>query len=167
MTNALEQPFPDGQFDLVWSIESGEHMPDKKKDIKAADWSQYVTPFWPAVILSALTWNGLTSLLRSGLKTIKGAFAMPLMIEGYKKDLIKFSIITCRKPRVHCSRALPTVVFTAEAVRAKSSSGGSLIARAMRDKISPLPTMVFTAIVMRTETPPLVMWAWPQFVVFT
>lgn len=23
---------------------------------------------------------------------------MPLMIEGYKKDLIKFSIITCRKP---------------------------------------------------------------------
>jgi tocopherol O-methyltransferase len=23
---------------------------------------------------------------------------MPLMIEGYKKGLIKFSIITCRKP---------------------------------------------------------------------
>ncbi|KAK4836095.1 hypothetical protein QYF36_018497 [Acer negundo] len=167
VADALEQPFPDGQFDLVWSMESGEHMPDKKKfvselarvaapgatiiivtwchrdlapseqslqqwekellnkicdayylpawcstadyvellqslslrDIKAADWSQYVAPFWPAVIRSALTWKGLTSLLRSGLKTIKGAFAMPLMIEGYKKDLIKFSIITCRKPR--------------------------------------------------------------------
>ncbi|KAK0592950.1 hypothetical protein LWI29_028178 [Acer saccharum] len=166
VADALEQPFPDGQFDLVWSMESGEHMPDKKKfvselvrvaapgatiiivtwchrdlapseqslqqwekellnkicnayylpawcstadyvellqslslqDIKAADWSQYVAPFWPAVIRSALTWKGLTSLLHSGLKTIKGAFAMPLMIEGYKKDLIKFSIITCRKP---------------------------------------------------------------------
>ncbi|KAM4076767.1 hypothetical protein ACJW30_12G089300 [Castanea mollissima] len=166
VADALEQPFPDGQFDLVWSMESGEHMPDKAKfvnelarvaapggtiiivtwchrdlapteeslqpwekellnkicdsfylpawcstaeyvkllqslslqDIKAEDWSQHVAPFWPAVIRSALTWKGLTSLLRSGWKTIKGALAMPLMIEGFKKDLIKFAIITCRKP---------------------------------------------------------------------
>ncbi|KAH9614893.1 hypothetical protein KSS87_013644 [Heliosperma pusillum] len=157
VADALEQPFADGQFDLVWSMESGEHMPDKKKfvtelarvaapgatiiivtwchrdlspsekslrpdeiqllnkicdayylpawcstadyvqlleslslkDIKSADWSEYVAPFWPAVIRSALTWKGLTSLLRSGWKTIKGALAMPLMIEGYKKDLIR------------------------------------------------------------------------------
>ncbi|KAE8729547.1 Intracellular protein transport protein USO1 isoform 1 [Hibiscus syriacus] len=27
--DALNQPFSDGQFDLVWSMESGEHMPDK------------------------------------------------------------------------------------------------------------------------------------------
>ncbi|MED6183263.1 Tocopherol O-methyltransferase, chloroplastic [Stylosanthes scabra] len=166
VADALDQPFPDGQFDLVWSMESGEHMPDKAKfvselarvaapgatiiivtwchrdlgpdeeslkpweenhlkkicdafylpawcstadyvkllqslslqDIKSEDWSPYVAPFWPAVIRSALSWRGLTSLLRSGLKTIKGALAMPLMIEGFKKDLIKFSIITCRKP---------------------------------------------------------------------
>ncbi|PIA46922.1 hypothetical protein AQUCO_01500448v1 [Aquilegia coerulea] len=70
----------------------------KMEDIKFADWSEYVAPFWPAVVRSALTWKGLTSLLRSGWKTIKGALAMPLMIEGYKKNLIKFSIITCRKP---------------------------------------------------------------------
>lgn len=31
VADALEQPFSDGQFDLVWSMESGEHMPDKKK----------------------------------------------------------------------------------------------------------------------------------------
>ncbi|ESW03476.1 hypothetical protein PHAVU_011G017200 [Phaseolus vulgaris] len=164
--DALEQPFPDGKFDLVWSMESGEHMPDKTKfvgelarvaapggtiiivtwchrdlgpdeqslqpweqdllkkicdayylpawcsaadyvkllqslslqDIKSEDWSSFVAPFWPAVIRSALTWKGLTSLLSSGQKTIKGALAMPLMIEGYKKGLIKFAIITCRKP---------------------------------------------------------------------
>ncbi|KAK2977232.1 LOW QUALITY PROTEIN: hypothetical protein RJ640_028437 [Escallonia rubra] len=166
VADALNQPFSDGQFDLVWSMESGEHMPDKMKfvigssgsagarttiltwchrdrtpseeslsseekellnkisdafylldlcssadyvdllrslsleDIKAADWSEYVAPFWPAVIKTALTWKGLTSLLRSGWKTIKGALVMPLMIEGYKKDLIKFSIITCRKPEI-------------------------------------------------------------------
>lgn len=167
VADALEQPFADGQFDLVWSMESGEHMPDKRKfvtelarvaapgatiiivtwchrdlspseeslqpdekellrkicdayylpawcstadyvqlleslslqDIRAADWSEYVAPFWPAVVRSALTWKGLTSLLRSGWKTIKGALAMPLMIQGYKKNLIKFAIITCRKPQ--------------------------------------------------------------------
>ncbi|XP_044498301.1 tocopherol O-methyltransferase, chloroplastic isoform X2 [Mangifera indica] len=167
VADALDQPFPDGQFDLVWSMESGEHIPDKTKfvnelarvaapggriiivtwchrdlgpseeslqpweeeilnkicdayylpawcstahyinllqslslqDIKAEDWSEHVAPFWPAVIRSALTWKGLTSLLASGLKTMKGALAMPLMIEGYKKGLIKFAIITCRKPK--------------------------------------------------------------------
>nr|XP_009796638.1 PREDICTED: probable tocopherol O-methyltransferase, chloroplastic [Nicotiana sylvestris] len=159
VADALNQPFPDRQFDLVWSMESGEHMPDKQKfvgelgtiilvtwchrdlspseesllpeekellnkicksfylpawcstadyvkllqskslrDIKATDWSENVAPFWPAVIKSALTWRGFTSILRSGWKTIKAALAMPLMIEGYKKGLIKFVIITCRKP---------------------------------------------------------------------
>ncbi|KAK9061350.1 hypothetical protein SSX86_018531 [Deinandra increscens subsp. villosa] len=166
VADALNQPFPDGKFDLVWSMESGEHMPDKLKfvselarvaapgatiiivtwchrdlspteeslrpeekilldkicdgfylpawcstadyiklleslslkDIKAADWSDNVAPFWPAVIKSALTWDGLTSLLQSGWKTIRGALVMPLMIEGFKKGVIKFSIITCRKP---------------------------------------------------------------------
>jgi tocopherol O-methyltransferase len=29
VANALEMPFSDNQFDLVWSLESGEHMPDK------------------------------------------------------------------------------------------------------------------------------------------
>jgi tocopherol O-methyltransferase len=27
----LDQPFKDNTFDLVWSLESGEHMPDKAK----------------------------------------------------------------------------------------------------------------------------------------
>ncbi|MBD2102069.1 methyltransferase domain-containing protein [Leptolyngbya sp. FACHB-261] len=30
VADALAMPFADGQFDLVWSLESGEHMPDKK-----------------------------------------------------------------------------------------------------------------------------------------
>ncbi|XP_031502976.1 probable tocopherol O-methyltransferase, chloroplastic [Nymphaea colorata] len=166
VADALEQPFPDGKFDLVWSMESGEHMPDKKKfvnelarvaapgatiiivtwchrnllpneeslqpqevellekicdafylpawcsaadyakiaeslnleDIKTADWSEHVAPFWPAVIRSALTLKGFISMLRAGWKTMKGAMVMPLMIEGYKTNLIKFAIITCKRP---------------------------------------------------------------------
>ncbi len=31
VANALEMPFADNSFDLVWSLESGEHMPDKTK----------------------------------------------------------------------------------------------------------------------------------------
>jgi len=31
VADALDQPFPDGHFDLVWAMESGEHMLDKKK----------------------------------------------------------------------------------------------------------------------------------------
>jgi tocopherol O-methyltransferase len=31
VANALEMPFEDDSFDLVWSLESGEHMPDKAK----------------------------------------------------------------------------------------------------------------------------------------
>ena len=33
VANALEMPFEDNTFDLVWSLESGEHMPDKTKFI--------------------------------------------------------------------------------------------------------------------------------------
>ncbi|MGL5795233.1 MAG: methyltransferase domain-containing protein [Waterburya sp.] len=31
VANALDMPFEDETFDLVWSLESGEHMPDKTK----------------------------------------------------------------------------------------------------------------------------------------
>jgi tocopherol O-methyltransferase len=31
VANALSMPFADDSFDLVWSLESGEHMPDKEK----------------------------------------------------------------------------------------------------------------------------------------
>jgi len=166
VADALDQPFPDGQFDLVWSMESGEHMPDKVKfmqelvrvaapggsiiivtwchrdllpgetslqsseqelldkicgayylpawcstadyvrmaqalslqNIKTADWSENVAPFWSAVISSAISWRGMMGLLKSGWKTIKGAFAMLLMVKGYKQGLIKFAVITAQKP---------------------------------------------------------------------
>ncbi|DBB04821.1 hypothetical protein WJX82_009792 [Trebouxia sp. C0006] len=34
VADALYQPFRDGQFDLIWSMESGEHMPDKAQFIR-------------------------------------------------------------------------------------------------------------------------------------
>ncbi len=36
------------------------------QDIKYADWSKNVTPFWPAVVASALSFRGLINLATSG-----------------------------------------------------------------------------------------------------
>ena len=33
VADSLHQIFRDGQFDLIWSMESGEHMPDKAQFI--------------------------------------------------------------------------------------------------------------------------------------
>ncbi|KAH7423207.1 hypothetical protein KP509_12G044000 [Ceratopteris richardii] len=166
VADALNQPFPDSHFDFVWSMESGEHMPDKQKfmaelvrvtrpggrilivtwchrellageeslkpneeellkricdayylpawcpaskytslahsmglqDVKSDDWTQYITLFWPAVILSAFSFRGISGLFKSGWTTIKGALAMYYMVKGYNSGLIKFALITARKP---------------------------------------------------------------------
>lgn len=34
VADALDQPFESGRFDLVWSLESGEHMPDKERFVR-------------------------------------------------------------------------------------------------------------------------------------
>ncbi|HTL88727.1 MAG TPA: methyltransferase domain-containing protein [Leptolyngbya sp.] len=37
VADALNMPFEDNSFDLVWSLESGEHMPDKVKFLQECD----------------------------------------------------------------------------------------------------------------------------------
>jgi hypothetical protein len=41
------------------------------QDIRTADWSDAVSPFWQAVIQSALSAKGVSGLLRAGWTTIK------------------------------------------------------------------------------------------------
>uniref|UniRef100_A0A7S1GSA1 Methyltransferase type 11 domain-containing protein n=1 Tax=Cyclophora tenuis TaxID=216820 RepID=A0A7S1GSA1_CYCTE len=166
VADALDMPFADNSFDLVWSLESGEHMPDKTQfvnellrvatpggriivvtwchrdleegetsltkreerllakinrayylpkwcsvndyvdllkskgaiDIKRDDWSYIIAPFWKAVIRSSLNFRSVWGLLRSGFSTQRGAYAMILMLRGFNKGLIKFGLITCKKP---------------------------------------------------------------------
>ena len=166
VADALKMPFEDGSFDFVYSMESGEHMPDKKKfvnelarvcspnggrilvvtwchrnlkadetsltedeqklldrickayylpawcssddyvklmkeqglkDIKTADWSLEVRPFWRAVIQTALSWRGIVGLLKSGPETLRGALVMPLMTKGFKDGTISFELLTATK----------------------------------------------------------------------
>ncbi|PHJ67928.1 delta(24)-sterol C-methyltransferase [Nostoc linckia z18] len=159
VANAQEMPFDDNYFDLVWSLESGEHMPDKTKfmqecyrvlkpggtfimvtwchrptaespltpdeekhlqdiyrvyclpyvislpeyeaiarelplnNIRTADWSQAVAPFWDVVIDSAFTPQALWGLLNAGWTTIQGALSLGLMRRGYQRGLIRFGLL--------------------------------------------------------------------------
>ena len=163
VADALNMPFEDNSFDLVWSLESGEHMPDKNRfmqecyrvlkpggklilvtwchrstdesplsaeekkhleqiydvyclpyvisladyeaiacllplqNIRTADWSQAVAPFWNMVIDSAFTPKAFFGLLRAGWKTIQGAMSLGLMSKGYESGLIKFGLLTGSK----------------------------------------------------------------------
>mmetsp|Transcript_17845 Transcript_17845/g.36761 ORF Transcript_17845/g.36761 Transcript_17845/m.36761 type:complete len:347 (-) Transcript_17845:1364-2404(-) len=166
VADALDQPFADNSFDLVWSLESGEHMPDKEKfvnelfrvatpggrilivtwchrdleegetsltkkeerilarinrayylpkwcsvqdyvdllkakgatDVRREDWSYIIAPFWKAVIKSSLNLRNMIGVLKSGFSTLRGAYAMLLMLRGFDKGVIKFGLITCTKP---------------------------------------------------------------------
>lgn len=63
------------------------------------DWSEAVSPFWGAVIKSALSAAGVAGLFKAGWTTIKGALVMPLMSRGLQKGTIKFNCITATKPK--------------------------------------------------------------------
>ena len=168
VADALQMPFPDRSFDLVWSLESGEHMPDKQKflqecfrvlkpggtfifvtwchrsiaplappltpgeqaqlekiyriyclpyvislpeyeaiaqdsgfqQIRTADWSTAVAPFWNIVIDSAFTPMALVGLLRSGWTTIQAALSLGLMQRGYQTGLIRFGLLCATRDRL-------------------------------------------------------------------
>jgi tocopherol O-methyltransferase len=51
VADALEMPFPDASFDLVWSCESGEHMPDKARFV-----AECVRVLKPGGRLIIVTW---------------------------------------------------------------------------------------------------------------
>ena len=70
------------------------------ENVRTTDWSEKVAPFWGGVIESAAQPKGLVNLFtKTGLRTIRGAFVMPLMQEGYKSGLIEFQLLTATKPQ--------------------------------------------------------------------
>jgi len=166
VADAMAMPFEANRFDLVWSLESGEHMPDKRRflqeclrvlrpggrlvlatwchredeppspplsaaerrdleriydlyhlpgtislpayeriasdlgfsQIRVADWSEAVAPFWTDVLQSALQPRVMLEVLKSGWETVLGARAIPLMVSGYRTGLIRYGLLSAVKP---------------------------------------------------------------------
>lgn len=67
-------------------------------DIKRDDWSYIIAPFWRAVIKSSLNLKSVMGLFKSGFSTIRGAYAMLLMLRGFDRGLITFGLVTFTKP---------------------------------------------------------------------
>ena len=165
VADALNLPFADQSFDLVWSMESGEHMPDKEQflgecsrilkpggtflmatwchrpitpatgqltedeqrhlaeiyqvyclpyvislpeyaaiartlswqNIRTADWSDAVAPFWDIVIDSAFEPKALIGLLQSNWSTVQAALSLGLMSRGYRRGLIRYGLLCATK----------------------------------------------------------------------
>lgn len=165
VADALNMPFADESFDWIWSLESGEHMPNKQKflqechrvlkpggtfimatwchrplggtagqltdderrhlaeiyrvyalpyvislpeyaemaqsigfqNIRTADWSAAVAPFWDVVIDSVINPSVIFSLLLSGWSTIQAALSLGLMSRGYQRGLIRFGLLCATK----------------------------------------------------------------------
>jgi tocopherol O-methyltransferase len=165
VADALDMPFANDTFDFVWSMESGEHMPDKEKflaecyrvlkpggtflmatwchrpitpatgqltideqqhlaeiyrvyclpyvislpeyeaiahhlpfqNIRTADWSDAVAPFWDIVIDSTFEPQAIFGLLQSGWSTIQAALSLGLMSRGYRRGLIRFGLLCANK----------------------------------------------------------------------
>ena len=155
-------PEEDGRFDLIYSMESAEHMADKQglfalfhnllrpggqlvmatwchrpeppaltaadhkvlgnicklyhlpplvsiptlagaaesvgfRHVATDDWSAAVEPFWGAVIASGLDPRNWPGLLRAGSQTIKGAWAMKYMKEGFRTGAIRYGVLRATK----------------------------------------------------------------------
>ncbi|MCH8507026.1 MAG: hypothetical protein LAT50_22345, partial [Ectothiorhodospiraceae bacterium] len=68
------------------------------ENVQPEDWSTAVAPFWDVVMYSALDTKVILGVLLSGWETIQGAVAMNLMLDGYKSGLVRYGVLSGRKP---------------------------------------------------------------------
>ena len=67
------------------------------KGIATDDWSAAVEPFWGAVISSGLDPRNWPGLISAGMSTIKGAWAMKYMKEGFRTGAIRYGVLRATK----------------------------------------------------------------------
>lgn len=160
VADATQTGFKEGSFDLVWALESCEHMPSKRAfleesarllrpggrlvvatwchratppplsrserrtlgaiswsfqrsltwvthghylealadlpfvDVRTADWSTSVTPFWMAVIRSMATFKGLRALASGGPPMWAGAYGGLEMRAALKSGLVRYVLLS-------------------------------------------------------------------------
>jgi tocopherol O-methyltransferase len=63
------------------------------QNVRTADWSDGVEPFWDIVIDSALNPQAILGLVQSGWTTIEAALSLGLMSRGYRRGLISYGLL--------------------------------------------------------------------------
>ncbi len=94
VADALNMPFADQSFDFVWSLESGEHMPDKSKFLQ-----ECYRVLKPGGTFLMVTWchrptdrQPLTASERSHLERIYEVYRLPYVISLPQYEAIAQSI---------------------------------------------------------------------------
>lgn len=95
VANALEMPFADATFNLVWSLESGEHMPDKRQFLQ-----ECCRVLKPGGYLILATWchrpvqptAGLTPAEQKHLAKIYQVYCLPYVISLPDYEAIAHSL---------------------------------------------------------------------------
>ncbi len=92
VANALEMPFADNSFHLVWSLESGEHMPDKTKFLQECyrvlqPGGQLVMATWCHRPTNSLA-GELTADEQKHLKEIYRVYCLPYVISLLEYEAI-------------------------------------------------------------------------------
>lgn len=89
VANALDMPFADHSFDLVWSLESGEHMPDKRQFL-----AECCRVLRPGGVLVLATWchrnrpPELTTAEQQLLSQVYDLYHLPFVISLAEYDAI-------------------------------------------------------------------------------
>jgi tocopherol O-methyltransferase len=86
VADALSMPFPDNSFDLIWSLESGEHMPNKQKFLQECDrvlkpGGRLIFATWcHRPIDSQIGFQPLSNYEQKHLQRIYDVYALPYVI---------------------------------------------------------------------------------------
>ncbi len=67
------------------------------KEVSTGDWSAAVAPFWGAVISSGLDPRNWLGFIGAGRSTIKGAWALKSMREGFRAGVIRYGVLSATK----------------------------------------------------------------------
>jgi tocopherol O-methyltransferase len=68
------------------------------REVKTADWTPAVAPFWREVARATAKPGNIAGVLQAGWPTVKGAVAVLLMLEGYRRGLLRYGLLTGVKP---------------------------------------------------------------------
>ncbi|MCB0650418.1 MAG: class I SAM-dependent methyltransferase [Saprospiraceae bacterium] len=61
-------------------------------DVRSADWSEAIVPFWKVGISTFFRWKFLTGLFKAGWPNLKNSWALRYMIKGFRKKLIRYGV---------------------------------------------------------------------------